>query len=360
MVGKFERAIPLVAGSLVVGMIGLAVFDPPKKDTARPKAVLELPEMLDSFETAAGPALPAGLVRINAPGTVAESMTDGITVKRRTKPVQAGSLHTAEALDSTFERIGYDLKSISESGAPVPRVFLASLPKDMGEIRETAKRKAIFFRTVLPLVLQANDEIRADRERLWHLQALTKKGQKLPAVDRLWLIVMSERYKVKRGDIDGLLARVDVVPPSLALAQAAEESGWGTSRFSRLGNAIFGEWTFSAAAGDGIVPKEREAGKTHRVKVFKSLLHSVRAYARNLNTHRAYREFRKGRLAMRRDGAPISGRKLVDTLRRYSERGEEYVKTLRSIMVVNKLGRLDDARLSTGAQAQASNNVSAI
>lgn len=359
MVGKFERSIPLVAGGLVAGMIGLAVFDPPKPGTTRPLAVLEMPEGEASFETAAGPSLPPGLVRINAPGTAAESITSGISVTPRGAGSKAGSLHTAAALHSTFERLGYDLESVSESGAPVPRLFLASLPKDMADIRQAEKRKAIFFRTVLPLVLQANEEIRADRRRLWRLYAQSKKGQKLAAVDRLWLIVLSERYRVKRGDIGALLSRVDIVPPSLALAQAAEESGWGTSRFSKQGNAIFGEWTFSAA-GDGIVPLERDAGKKHRIKAFKSLLHSVRAYTRNLNTHRAYREFREMRRVMRQDGNPLSGRKLVETLRRYSERGEDYVKTLRSIMTTNELGRLDDARLSAGAQAQAGAGGSAI
>lgn len=345
MAGRFEKGIPFVAGSLVVGLIGLAVFDPPKLDTARPEAALANPDLEASFETAAGPALPAGLMRVNAPGAVAESVLDGTFVK---KPgaARAGSLHTAAALDSTFEKLGYHWEAVTEDGSPVPRVFLARLPADIGKVPESSKRKAIFFRSVLPLVLQTNEEIAKDRKRLWRLHTQSKTGQKLAAVDRLWLIVLSERYKVKRGDIGALLKRVDIVPPSLALAQAAEESGWGTSRFSRLGNAIFGEWTFNEA--DGLVPKEREAGKRHRVKVFKSLLHSVRAYVRNLNSHRAYREFRAERDAMRRQGKALSGRKLVDTLKRYSERGQKYIKTLRSIMVVNKLGRLDDARLSGG------------
>ena len=132
-------------------------------------------------------------------------------------------------------------------------------------------------------------------------------------------------------------------------AQAAEESGWGTSRFSRVGNAIFGEWTFSTS--ESVIPRQRDKGKRHRIKVFKSLLHSVRAYARNLNSHRAYKEFRTKRHIQRRQGAILRGGALVDTLTRYSERGEKYVKTLRDIMVGNKLERLDEARLGRGAQA---------
>jgi len=359
MVGRFEKTIPLAAGTLVAGLIGLAVFDPPKPDTAIPPAMLTDPAGAATFETAAGPTVSqnmvAGLLRVNAPGETVESVIGAVHVRRALAAGQAASLHTADALHDTFERLDYDLEAVTLFDKPVPRVFLASLPRDLAKVREPAKRKTLFFRAVLPLILHANEEIAADRERLWNLHARLKRGQKLAAVDRLWLIVMSERYRVERGNIQALLKRVDVVPPSLALAQAAEESGWGTSRFSRQGNAIFGQWTFDE--NDGLVPREREDGKSHRVKAFDSLLQSVRAYARNLNTHRAYREFRNARADMRRAGTEISGRKLVDTLRRYSERGAEYVKTLRAIMVANKLSPLDDARLRqhprTGADASA-------
>jgi len=341
MTGKFERGILFAAGGLVAGLVGLAVMEPPRSETGIPKAVLEYPET--DFETAAGPALPAGLVQVKAAGTAAESLVGGVDVRALDRGHRAVTLHTAEALAKTFRRMCYDLDGVKTGGAQVPRLFLASLPTDLDKVREAKQRKAIFFKSVLPLVLQVNDEIRADRRRLWDLSARVKKGEHLPAVDRLWLIVMAERYKVKRGNLGELMRRVDVVPPSMALAQAAEESGWGTSRFSREGNAIFGEWTFSSA--EGLVPRKREAGKIHRVRAFKSLLHSVRAYARNLNTHRAYRGFRKMRQEMRRGGQDLRGAKLIETLTSYSERGGDYVKTLRSIMVVNKLSRLDGARL---------------
>ncbi|MEK9723436.1 MAG: glucosaminidase domain-containing protein, partial [Rhodospirillaceae bacterium] len=183
----------------------------------------------------------------------------------------------------------------------------------------------------------------ADRRRLSALVERARAGHRLAAVDRLWLVVLAERYKVDRNNYRELLKRVDIVPVSMALAQAAEESGWGTSRFSREGNAIFGEWTFSDAKG--LVPLRRDTGKSHRVRAFKSLLHSVRAYARNLNTHRAYRGFRTKRLDMRTDGVPLRGRPLIETLTRYSERGPAYVKGLHKIMTVNNLDRLDEARL---------------
>ncbi|MDD9876587.1 MAG: glucosaminidase domain-containing protein [Magnetovibrio sp.] len=341
MTGRFERGILFTAGALVTGLIGLALLDPPRSETAAPKATLEFP-MTESAD--AEPALPAGIVRIKAVGTAAESLVGGIDVRALDNGHRAVDLHTAKALSKTFQRIGYDLDSVKTGNGEVPRLFLASLPADLDKVRETKLRKSIFFKTILPLVLQVNEEVLADRRRLWDLTVRLKKGEQLPAVDRLWLIVMTERYGVKRGDMSELMRRVDIVPPSMALAQAAEESGWGTSRFSKEGNAIFGQWTFSDALG--LVPKKREAGKKHRVRAFKSLLHSVRSYLNNLNTHRAYRGFRTARESQRRKGGQIGGTRLVDTLTSYSERGGEYVKTLRSIITANNLSRLDGARLS--------------
>ncbi len=342
MTGKFERCVLLAAGGLVVGLIAVAVMSPPRSETTVPRAVLEFP--VPNLETASGPAVPAGIIRIKAVGTAAESLTDGVDVRVLDDGHKAVDMHTAEALSETFQRLGYDLDGVKAGGAQVPRLFLASLPADMAAIRQTKLRKKIFFKSVLPLILQVNDEIRTDRRRLRDLSARAKKGEHLPAVDRLWLIVLAERHKVKRGDFAELLKRVDIVPTSMALAQAAEESGWGTSRFSREGNAIFGEWTFAGA--EGLVPEKRESGKTHRVRAFKSLLDSVRAYSRNLNTHRAYRGFRKLRQDLRRQGKVLKGRQLIETLTSYSERGVEYVKGLRAIMTVNKLDRLDAAKLS--------------
>ena len=158
---------------------------------------------------------------------------------------------------------------------------------------------------------------------------------------------MAERYKVKRGSVNELIKRVDIIPVSLALAQAAEESGWGTSRFTREGNAMFGQWT--TAKGEGLVPLDRDENKTHKVRAFKSLFHSARAYALNLNTHRAYQSLRSMRLRLRKKGAPISGHILAESLLSYSERGEDYVKALRALMTINKLKYFDEAVLNIDA-----------
>jgi Bax protein len=243
------------------------------------------------------------------------------------------------------EALSYDLNAVIKGGHEVPRITLASVPVDLEQIRETDERKALFFKTVLPLVLQVNEQIASDRERLWELNAKKQAGARIEAVDRLWLAVMAERYGTARGDVPALLRRHDVVPPSLALAQAATESAWGTSRFVKEGNAIFGQWTF-ADDHDGIVPSQRADGKAHRVRAFDSLYDSVFSYITNLNRHGAYQEFRTARAEMRANGQPLDGMRLASTLFRYSERGAAYVDELRVLISTNDLGYLDDARLS--------------
>ena len=254
-----------------------------------------------------------------------------------------------QKLDLRMDVLGYDLDAVLQGQSQVPRVTLASIPNDLGRIRETDERKAVFFKAVLPLVLQVNEQILVDRQRLWELSAAKKAGVKLDAVDRLWLAVMADRYGTRRGDIDILLRRHDVVPPSLALAQAATESAWGTSRFVKEGNAIFGQWTF-AEDHDGIVPGARADGKTHRIRAFDSLYDSVASYVTNLNKHRAYKEFRAARAEMRIRGQNLDGKRLAATLHRYSERGAAYVDELYAIIDGNDLSLMDRARLSTSGR----------
>lgn len=240
--------------------------------------------------------------------------------------------------------LNYDFEAVLQGRGSVPRITLASLPSGLWQERETAKRKALFLKSVLPLVLQVNEQILKDRTRLKDLAHAQTIGS-LEALDRLWLAVMAERYGTKRGDIEAVLKRHDVVPPSLALAQAATESAWGSSRFVREGNAMFGQWTFSSQ-DLGIVPMKRDEGKTHRVRAFSSLYDSIDSYVTNLNKHRAYKEFRDMRAGMRRQDQPLDGMRLAGTLYRYSERGADYVNELRAIISSNDLRLVDGARLS--------------
>jgi Bax protein len=250
--------------------------------------------------------------------------------------------HTTDSLRANFRRLGYDLEKVGTGVGRVPSYFVSRMPADLGQVPDVKVRKAVFLQSVLPLILQINEEILAERRRLAGLEARLQAGLSLDQVERLWLAVMAERYG--ENQIDNLSLRVDIIPPSLALAQAAEETGWGTSRFARQGNAIFGQRTYTKK-GD-MVPLRRNEGKTHRVKSFNSLLDSVRSYALTLNSHWAYGGFRRTRAAMRNEDKPLDGSVLAGHLLRYSTRGEAYVKTIRVIISGNKLGRLDAARLA--------------
>ncbi len=313
---RLEHALLGLLAGLTLTLLTSVLISPPPGDTAAPRASL------------ADLGLPDG------------------SAARGRETVGSSSrlvLSTAAAVAESFQRLDYDLESVLAGRDGVPRLFLSALPRDLGAIREIGRRKALFFQAMLPLVLRVNEQILADRRRLWQIRHRLRVGERVSAVDRLWLTVMADRYGVRRDDLGALAVRVDIIPPSLALAQAAEESGWGTSRFAREGNAMFGEWTFSRKAG--LKPRNRDRGANHRVRAFDTVTDSVRAYAHNLNTHRAYREFRAQRAALRRQGRPLNGAALAGTLHRYSQRGEDYVAGIRALISVNNLSPLDGVRL---------------
>jgi Bax protein len=168
-------------------------------------------------------------------------------------------------------------------------------------------------------------------------------AQARPAEDRLFLAAMAERYDTDADDLDEMARRIDTVPPSLALAQAAEESGWGTSRFAYEGNALFGQRAYGP--DDGSTPSLRAADDSFRVRAYSDLGGAVRSYIHNLNTHPAYAPFRKERAKKRAADQALTGHALAETLVRYSERGADYVKTLQSLIKANRLNDFDKARL---------------
>lgn len=372
---RFEYCALVAVAGFTAGLVAAVVMNPLDRGTSSPRASLRLSvshpipapvspvfasplmdiplfkgellngELIYSFADADEEDLPGSKVAEKMAGI--DTLTGVFSVNAIQRHHRLSRLKTSGALSKTFKKLGYDLDRVGSGETAVPRLFLASLPGDIRHIRETGARKALFFKTVLPLVLQVNEEILRDRRRLWNLHFQISLGKKSGPADRLWLMVMAERYGFKRVSIADLLKRVDIIPPSLALAQAAEESGWGTSRFVREGNAVFGQWTFSETGS--LVPTRRDEDKQHRVRVFSSLLDSVRAYAHNLNTHRAYGKLRRLRNSLRLKGAPVEGLLLVDNIQSYSERGEEYVKDIRHLIEGNNLHRLDDARLHDGS-----------
>lgn len=242
----------------------------------------------------------------------------------------------ADLLDAAFERMNYRLDRVA-AGHLVPAVFLPALPGDLDELAQTRDKKQVFLRLILPLILVVNQDIAQDRQRL---EAMAK-GHTPRDTD--WLAQLAERYQSTSADPGALLRRVDIVPPSLALAQAAEESGWGTSRFVREGNNLFGQ----ISSGDGLMPEQDRLGPN--MASFESLHAAVKAYVQNLNSHAAYEPLRRVRAQLRARGAAPDGNSLAGALTAYSERGQAYVDGLRALIRHNDLLRYDRAKLAQAA-----------
>jgi Bax protein len=262
------------------------------------------------------------------------------------KPATILAFSSPLKLRQHFSVIGYDLDTVRAGAAPVPRIFLARVPNGLADVQHANDRKDVFLRVMLPLILEANERVQQQRAQLLVIDAKLAAGQTLTGEQLGRLDAIAAEYGLDSDRIDLLLRRVDAVPPSLALAQAAIESGWGTSRFVLEGNAVFGQWAWGEE--DGLVPLGREQGKTHKIKSFQQLTDSVRAYVHNLNTHNAYRAFREKRLMLRAEGKQLTGISLVPTLTAYSEMKGRYLELLRGIITANDLQPLDGARLHDG------------
>jgi Bax protein len=239
------------------------------------------------------------------------------------------SVASVAELVGKFREADYRFEDIA-AGRPVPRIIIRRFPPDLRDEEAADARKLMFLQALLPIVLYKNQEIRRDRERLASVHAAQVRGE-LSAADGAWLERLYSRYRVDLGDIDELIERVDVIPPSLALAQAATESGWGTSRSAREDNALFGQYA--------------DDGESYSIRSFDALLKSAQSYALNLNTHRAYRAMRAKRAEMRDAGKPLDGYVLASTLDGYSELGQKYVRYVRRMIKENRLSTLDQARL---------------
>lgn len=233
----------------------------------------------------------------------------------------------------------------------VPPFLLTTLPEDLHSVRDIAKRKRLFFLSLLPSVLLANQEILWQRQQLLIALRHQDAGLPLSIPQRLLISHLVTNYRLRHNPLTDpkarqqLLRRLDVLPADLVLAQAAIESGYGTSRFAQLGNNLFGQWTY--AQGTGLVPENRPAGQRHEVAMFPSLHESVRAYMNNLNSHPAYRPLRTIREQKRTDKLGLRGLDLAAGLRLYSSRRDAYVAEVRSIIRRNQLSQLTALSLRT-------------
>ena len=247
-------------------------------------------------------------------------------------------------VDRVLTSVGYTVAEIRDGDGMVPRVYAEAMPPDMAVIASTDERKRIFIKVMLPLVLEANEQILVDRAHLIYLMSAREIDQSMSHDDRRWLDGMYRLYDVEPGNDVELLRRVDMIPPSLALAQAAQESGWGTSRFIHEGNAAFGQRVWEDGAG--MVPEERASGQSHEVRSFSGLKGSVLAYMVNLNRHPAYDRFRDLRSYLNDADRPLDGHLLAVGLASYSEEGRDYVEKIRLIIDANDLTDFDLSRLA--------------
>lgn len=283
---------------------------------------------------------------------------------------QTFEFHNPSEIKRLFDRYQYNMLHWDSGDRVVPQLYLQNIPerwrkKYVSEM-PVAERKEFFFLVLAPLVLKVNETIAQDRERC---QALLRRYpfDSLQESEALWLKNLLTHYKIytEEGDslaengelvaakvilqqqpkhhFDELLLRVDIVAPSLALAQAAMETGWGVSRFADVGNALFGQWTWGE---DGIKPMQQRSGKgNYLIKSFTTPEDSIVDYVHNLNTHKAYKKLRERRAQLRQQGLPITGKPLAETLVNYSERGKVYAKDLISMIRHSKLYYADESKL---------------
>ncbi|MDA7593459.1 glucosaminidase domain-containing protein [Candidatus Pelagibacter sp.] len=246
-------------------------------------------------------------------------------------------LLSAATIEELFKSTNYNLKDVRKNKLVKP-ISLDLLPKEIVKIENAKKRKDFFIQIILPLVIDENNSIKLDRMKLFSILNKNKNTK----TEQEWLNVKFKQYGVVNKDLSTLKVRMDEVPVSMAIAQAAKETGWGTSRFAQEGNALFGQWTWS---GEGIKPTDAEDDSTHKVMKFKVLQASVKAYQRNLNTHSSYKDFRSARAELRDEGKKLDSMILTEYLDKYAETGKEYVKILQQIIRQNNLTDFDDAKL---------------
>ena len=242
-----------------------------------------------------------------------------------------------ETVIQLFKDVDYDLRKVRNDKLVKP-IYFTQFPQDLDNLQSVNLKKETFIKIVLPLIVAENEKILDDRQKL---KILSEK-KFTSDLEKQWLRQKLLEYKVKKGDLKELRVRMDIIPVSIALAQAAKESGWGTSRFALEGNAIFGQWTWS---GQGIAPLNRDGDKNHKILKFPILRASVKAYKNNLNTHKSYAKFREKRKSLREKNKNVTGLSLTSTLKNYAQTGSEYTKILNQIITQNRLSDFEPVRL---------------
>ncbi len=250
----------------------------------------------------------------------------------------------ASTLNQIFEEKDYNLSFVRKNKIVKP-FEVGMLPNEIKMMESSKQKKDLFIKIVLPLILSENNRIKRDRNTLFKILNRSNNTK----TEKDWLNKKFRQYGVVKKDITTLKIRMDEIPVSLAIAQAAKETGWGTSRFAIEGNALFGQWTYS---GEGIKPAAADKDTKHKIMTFNVLKASVRAYQRNLNTHSSYKEFRKARAIQRDNDEELNSLELANYLDQYAETGSDYIKILKKIIDQNNLKDFDNVKILPTSKEQ--------
>ncbi len=336
-VGQTLAAIFFIVAAFTVILSGVATFN--KQDTAIVKKELKKTETKTKIKEEEKKLSSKPKKEVKKPK---------IETKKQDKKVPELilpdlNLKTATVLN-LFEDVNYNLNTVRYEKIVKP-IYFTQFPKDLDEIQSVKLKKETFIKIVLPLIVAENEKIMEDRNKL------NKIASKKMTTDseKQWLRQKFLEYKVKKGSVSELKNRMDIIQTSIALAQAAKESGWGTSRFALEGNAIFGQWTWN---GKGIEPLLKDKSKNHKILRFPILRASVKAYKNNLNTHKSYSKFREKRSLLREKNKRINGLELAKTLGSYAQTGSEYTKILSQIIIQNRLMDFEPVRLANSVKRQ--------
>ena len=337
--GKAVAVFFIVAGLITITVSGVSTFK--NLDKSKEIHIVKKNKTTDDQSKAA----PEKKIK---PKTEVKKTKPKPEIKQKDKNVTELILPDLNLKTSTvlnlFEDVNYDLKKVRFDKTVQP-IYFTQFPKDLDEIKSVKLKKETFIKIVLPLVVAENEKILDDR---FKLNNITSKKDTTDE-QKQWLRQKFLEYKVKKGNVEELKIKMDIIPASIALAQAAKESGWGTSRFALEGNAIFGQWTWN---GKGIEPLLKDKTKSHKILRFPILRASVKAYKNNLNTHKSYKKFREKRKVLREQNKKINGLVLTKTLENYAETGSEYTKILAQIIIQNKLMDFEPVRLANSIPNQ--------
>ena len=332
----------VIAGIITIVISGITTFNNPDKLVKKQDQIVK-PEVKSQKQIKKKE--PQAQTKVKKVVPKVQKKTKKPEVKKKEKVAEAIlpdlNLKTETVLN-LFKDVDYDLNTVRYEKKVQP-IYFTQFPKDLDEIQSVKLKKETFIKIVLPLVVAENEKILEDRFKLKKITSRKITTDK----EKQWLRQKFLEYKVKKGNVEELKTKMDIIPSSIALAQAAKESGWGTSRFALEGNAIFGQWTWN---GQGIAPLDRDKSKNHKILKFPILRASVKAYKNNLNTHKSYIKFRSMRKDLREKNKKITGLVLTKTLDNYAETGGEYTKILEQIITQNRLMDFELVRLTNSGK----------